>query len=96
MFSELHLFALEGNTAKAQSLIDNGEDPNQTDIQGMSPLHKAARHGHHHFCSFLIEKACTASTPSLLRWLHRRVLLLYLISFVVFVVVDYLHFFRTA
>ena len=57
MFGQLHLVALEGSVAKAQSLIENGEDPNQTDIQGMSPLHKAARHGHQHLCSFLIEKA---------------------------------------
>jgi ankyrin repeat protein len=42
-FLELHKAAREGNLALAQKLIQEGAKVNLTDMDGMTPLHSAAK-----------------------------------------------------
>jgi len=57
-FSQLHLYALDGNVEQAKLLLEDSKE--QVDVRdvitGMTALHKSSRQGHQHFVSLLVEK----------------------------------------
>jgi len=47
--------AMEGDISRVEFLLGKGTSPNATDKSGYTPLHYAARQGHHQICTLLVQ-----------------------------------------